>query len=243
MGSDSPIPVFIEPGNTWVFASALDWPGWARRGKSEELAVQALSDYLPRYALIVARARLAPVTGTLVVTERHPEVTVNPDFGTLHEIAPSEQRPLSAGEGGRFAALLEAAWAAFDDAATVAPPELRKVRAVAAGTRRRLSGTCTMPRRCTPARWACRATRHRRERRRRSPGGGRTSAPRSATRRAWSHRPEAGHRGSRRGGWAGMCSTTCGRSRTRASNAAWPIAAAGCQAAEFASLTPCSAQQ
>lgn len=126
MGSDSPIPVFIEPGNTWVFASALDWPGWARRGKSEELAVQALSDYLPRYALIVARARLAPVTGTLVVTERHPEVTVNPDFGTLHEIAPSEQRPLSAGEGGRFAALLEAAWAAFDDAATVAPPELRK---------------------------------------------------------------------------------------------------------------------
>jgi hypothetical protein len=126
MGSDSPIPVFIEPGNKWVFASAVDWPGWARRGKTEEFAVQALADYLPRYAPIVARAALAPVTGTLVITERHPEATVNADFGTLHEIAPSENRPLSAAEGARLAALLEAAWAAFDETAAAAPAELRK---------------------------------------------------------------------------------------------------------------------
>jgi hypothetical protein len=126
MGSDSPIQVFLEPGKTWVFASALEWPGWARRGKSEELAVQALTDYLPRYAPIVARAGLVPVAGRLVITERHTEPTVNADFGTLHEIAPSEARPLPAEEGARLAAVLEAAWAAFDELAAAAPATLRK---------------------------------------------------------------------------------------------------------------------
>jgi hypothetical protein len=126
MTADSPIAVFIEPGHKWVFASALDWPGWARRGRTEDLAVQALADYLPRYAPIVARAGLKSVTGTLAVAERHPEPSSNADFGSLHEVAPSERRPLSPEAGARFAALLEAAWATFDEVAGTAPDQLRK---------------------------------------------------------------------------------------------------------------------
>lgn len=120
------IAVFAEPGHKWLFVSALDWPGWARRGKTEELALATLESYLPRYAPIVVRAGLAPVTGTLVITERHPEPTVNADFGTLHEVAPSEHVPLTAETGGRFADLLEAEWAAFDELADAAPERLRK---------------------------------------------------------------------------------------------------------------------
>jgi hypothetical protein len=86
----------------------------------------ARKKYLPRYAPIVARAGLAPVAGNLAVTERHPEPGVNADFGSLHEIAPSERRTLLAEAGGRFAALLEAAWAAFDEVSGTAPDELRK---------------------------------------------------------------------------------------------------------------------
>ena len=126
MAAASAIAVFAEPGRKWVFVSALDWPGWARRGKTEELALAALESYLPRYAPIVARAGLAPVTGTLVITERHPEPTVNADFGSLHEVAPSEHRPFTAEQGARFAALLEAEWAAFDEVAGEAPEQLRK---------------------------------------------------------------------------------------------------------------------
>ena len=126
MARASTIAVFAEPGHKWLFASALAWPGWARRGKAEELALATLESYLPRYAPIVARAGLAPVIGTLVITERHPEPTVNADFGSLHEIAPSEHLPLTAEEGARFAALLEAEWAAFDEAAVTAPEQLRK---------------------------------------------------------------------------------------------------------------------
>ncbi len=124
--ADGTIAVFIEPGRKWVFASALEWPGWARRGRSEELAVQALDEYLPRYAAIVAAAGLKPVSGTLVVTERHPEPGSNADFGSLHEIAPSERQTLPPEAGARLAALLAAGWAAFDEAAGTAPEHLRK---------------------------------------------------------------------------------------------------------------------
>ncbi len=126
MTADNPIAVFIEPGHKWVFASALDWPGWARRGRTEDLAVGALQDYLPRYAPIVTRAGLDSVTGVLTVTERHREPGANADFGSLHEIAPSERRALAPEVGSRFAALLEAAWATFDEVSGIAPDHLKK---------------------------------------------------------------------------------------------------------------------
>lgn len=45
--------VYIERGTTWVFAVSLDWPGWCRRAKSPDLAIEALDEYRDRYAKIV----------------------------------------------------------------------------------------------------------------------------------------------------------------------------------------------
>jgi hypothetical protein len=126
MSGDSAIPVFVEAGARRVFASALDWPGWARSAKSEELAVAAVADYLPRYLPIVAIAGVPAPVGVLSITERHEGLAKNADFGSLGEIAQSETRPLAAGEARRLAALLAASWAAFDDTAAVAPAQLRK---------------------------------------------------------------------------------------------------------------------
>jgi len=123
---DGQIKVFIEAGRRRVFASALDWPGWARSGKSEESAVAALADYLPRYRVIVGLAGVPPVRGELVITERHQGLAKNADFGALGEVAASETGPVAAVEGERTAALLEAAWAAFDAGSLAAPAELRK---------------------------------------------------------------------------------------------------------------------
>jgi hypothetical protein len=120
------IEVFIESGSRRVFASALDWPRWARRAKTEELALDALADYLPRYAEIVRLAGLTPPSGPMVVVERHAGLAKNADFGALGEIADAESRPLLAIEGARLAELLEAAWTAFDRTAAAAPAELRK---------------------------------------------------------------------------------------------------------------------
>lgn len=124
--SSADIEVFIEAGDRRVFASALDWPGWARSGKTEELAVAALADYLPRYAPILRLAGLKPPQGELVITERYRGPARNADFGALGEIASAEAGPLSAAAGARLASVLAAAWAAFDETAAAAPAQLRK---------------------------------------------------------------------------------------------------------------------
>ena len=126
MSATSKVPVFIEAGTRRVFASALDWPGWARSGKSEELALAALADYLPRFQPIAALAGLTAPDGVLAITQRHEGVAKNADFGVLGEIAPSETRPLAAADGARLASLLAAAWSAFDEVAAAAPAQLRK---------------------------------------------------------------------------------------------------------------------
>jgi hypothetical protein len=127
MDADVPgLAVFVEAGKRRVFASTLDWPGWARSGKTEELAIESLADYLPRYAPVVRRAGLTPPSGDLVIAERHPGVAKNADFGALGEIAEGEIRPMGTAEGSRLAALLEAAWAAFDETVAAAPSVLRK---------------------------------------------------------------------------------------------------------------------
>jgi hypothetical protein len=125
-GQNREIAVFIEAGKRRVFASALDWPGWARRGKTEDEALVTLADYYERYAPIVARAQLAAPSGALVIAERHDGLAKNADFGALGEIAPSETEPLAAADGARLAALLAAAWAAFDEVAAAAPAVLRR---------------------------------------------------------------------------------------------------------------------
>ncbi|MCA9896148.1 MAG: hypothetical protein KC615_24350, partial [Anaerolineae bacterium] len=43
------IRVYLEVGDKKTFAVALDWPGWARSGRDEDSALQALYDYGPRY--------------------------------------------------------------------------------------------------------------------------------------------------------------------------------------------------
>ncbi len=45
----SMIPVTVEAVATKVFASALDWPGWSRAGRTESLALEALAAYADRY--------------------------------------------------------------------------------------------------------------------------------------------------------------------------------------------------
>ena len=39
------VRVGLEIGPRWVFASALDWPGWCRRGRGEQAALDTLLDH------------------------------------------------------------------------------------------------------------------------------------------------------------------------------------------------------
>jgi hypothetical protein len=94
-----------------VFACALEWPGWCRRGRSEELALETLAACAPRYAEVARRAGLAFLpwapghAAGFTVTERLTS-PFGADFG-----APTE---------------IPAAWEVFDQVAGSAPAKLRK---------------------------------------------------------------------------------------------------------------------
>jgi hypothetical protein len=123
------IPVTIEHTPKKTFASAADWPGWSRSGKTEALALEALAAYGPRYARI-ADAEHLPFAASLgvadfEVVERH-EGSAGTTFGVPSHPTEHDARPTDADEAARLAGLVEAAWVAFDRIAAGAPEELRK---------------------------------------------------------------------------------------------------------------------
>ena len=129
-GSDrsSPLAVSLEIGSKRVFASALDWPGWCRSGKNVELALETLAGYAARYAPVTVRAGLTFPAGLADRLDVVEQVAGNAttDFGAPGAITPSERATVDAPEAARLAALVEAAWAEFDQVAAGAPEELRK---------------------------------------------------------------------------------------------------------------------
>ena len=128
-----PTAVYLESGTKRVFACAVDWPGWARAGKGEEAALEALATYASRYASVAAEAGMAfpPASagsfdvGSFDVVERVPG-SATTDFGAPGAVPSLDRRPLAAAEADRQVALVAAAWALFDRVAAGAPAELRK---------------------------------------------------------------------------------------------------------------------
>jgi hypothetical protein len=108
----------------------MDWPGWCRSGRDEEAALQALFEYGPRYARVLATARLGfhvPVdTSVLTVVERL-EGNATTDFGAPSASPSGDTRPVDDAELRRLRTLLKACWRTFDAAARSATgKELRK---------------------------------------------------------------------------------------------------------------------
>jgi len=125
--SSTAIRVGVEATPKKAFASALDWPGWSRAGKSPDAAVEALLAYAPRYVRIVQAAGLELVeapAGVAVVQVADGDATTA--FGAPSITFDADRAPTDPAEAGRLVAVLEAAWAAFDAVAAAAPAELRK---------------------------------------------------------------------------------------------------------------------
>ena len=119
--------VVVESTPKRAFASALDWPGWSRSGKSEEGAIEQLLEHQLRFAEVARRAGLAfPMDiDDVDVVERGPG-NATTEFGAPAFIADAHRGELSTTECLRLVALLKAAWGYFDDVVAQAPAELRK---------------------------------------------------------------------------------------------------------------------
>lgn len=110
-------------------AVALDWPGWDRSGRTEADALAALERYRPRYAAVAARAGLGEAfarTAGMEVVERIPGIGMTDFYGLSMRSAAAEQEPMPNDDLERRLALLEAAWATLDEAASHVSAELRK---------------------------------------------------------------------------------------------------------------------
>lgn len=118
------VPVYLEIAPRRTFACAVDWPGWARHGRTEAEALASLLDYGQRYALALKGSRLgfaAPVApAQLAVVER---LTGNAttEFGAP-AVAPSHdaERLCDAATLKRFETILRCCWRAFDAAVAAA---------------------------------------------------------------------------------------------------------------------------
>jgi hypothetical protein len=124
----APTSVYLELGSKKVFACALDWPGWCRSGRNEELALEALAAYADRYAEVAKEARIDFPAGAgerLKVVERLPG-SGKTDFGLPGELAADDAKRTTRAQAERLAALVAAAWAVFDRVRAAAPAELRK---------------------------------------------------------------------------------------------------------------------
>jgi len=113
-----PLEIYLEIGKKRTFAAALEWPGWCRIGRDADQAVQALYDYAPRYARVVARLGFSPPSSIdeFEVRERlHGDSGT--DMGTLSGIAPAyDDLPIDPAAHQRLVKILEACWRAFDRA-------------------------------------------------------------------------------------------------------------------------------
>jgi len=113
----------LEVAPKRAFASALDWPGWSRAGRTPEDALEALVAYGPRYAAVTRRARVAFDPPTVV---RDIEIVERltggggTEFGVPGLAGSSEDDPLPDAELKRLLALLRATWWTLDTVAETA---------------------------------------------------------------------------------------------------------------------------
>ena len=120
--------VCLEVGQKKVFAAALEWPGWCRAGKTEQEALEALAEYLPRYAIVADRAGIGlpkKVADSFDVVERL-KGDASTEFGVPGAVAKADGEKVTAAAATRLAALVTGAWTVFDEIAAVTPAELRK---------------------------------------------------------------------------------------------------------------------
>ena len=123
------VRVVLEVAARRSFASALDWPGWSRSGRSPGEALEQLVGYGTRYARI---AKSAKVELTAPTTTRDLEVVERlrggsgTEFGVPSTSADAESAVFTASDLDRLIRLLKAGWRAFDRAAGAAEgPQLR----------------------------------------------------------------------------------------------------------------------
>jgi hypothetical protein len=119
------VAVVIESGEKKSFARAIDWPGWARSGKTPGLALETLAASASRYGVVAENADEPFDPDAYEIVD---EVAGGggTDFGVPSVVTDLDRRPTERADAERLVRLVEAAWTTLDHVAAAAPAELRK---------------------------------------------------------------------------------------------------------------------
>lgn len=112
------LAIALEVGTKRVFAVALEWPGWARSGRDEQGAIDALLGAGHRYveALRAQGVRPSPRRSTSCeVVERLPG-GAGTDFGVPEASLTIDGEPVDQTQVRRLSRIVSATWVAFDRA-------------------------------------------------------------------------------------------------------------------------------
>lgn len=112
--------IYYETGKKKVFACAVEWPGWCRLGADSVSALQALVDYAPRYARVLAGSGLdfaAPQDTSELEVVARVEGGAATDFGVPEAILAEDRAPMTVAALEREITILDASYAALAAAA------------------------------------------------------------------------------------------------------------------------------
>jgi hypothetical protein len=111
------IDVIVETGSKRVFASAVEWPGWSRSGKTQQDALEALVAYAPRYMSAIGTkfGLKAPTDASAFRVVERTKGNATTDFGAPGVAGKTDTVPVSGPDLIRMRALLIAGWTAFDE--------------------------------------------------------------------------------------------------------------------------------
>ncbi|MDL2334774.1 MAG: hypothetical protein QFC55_01915, partial [Chloroflexota bacterium] len=114
--------VYLEVGSKKTFASAVDWPGWSRGGKTEDEALDNLLAYDERYAAAIGIPdnKLGPRARAQIEVVERLTGNATTDFGAPGVVPDLDREPISGERLEELITLLEACWATFDTAAATA---------------------------------------------------------------------------------------------------------------------------
>lgn len=114
--------VYFEEGKSSVFAAAIDWPGWCRRAKTTDLALEALLEYQDRYAAVLS-VPFKPGKLEVVGSVRGNATT---DFGAPAVDSPWDAESITKRDLTRQVTVLKDCWKYFDAAVRASSAELTK---------------------------------------------------------------------------------------------------------------------
>jgi len=125
-----PVRTVLErgPKEKKFVAFAVDWPGWSRGGKTSGQTLDVLESYRERYRPVAASAGMArefKAAGPLEIAEDRVGTGSTDFWGISFSPSSTEHGPMDEADLERRIALLQAAWAFFDDVAAHVSAELR----------------------------------------------------------------------------------------------------------------------